>query len=66
MRSAPLPGSRSREWLQRARSNDFEFVNPNRYLPLIPGRRLETSTDPYAVRERMLGMERTLAKKWER
>lgn len=61
----PVPGSRSREWLQNARSNEFEFVNPTRYMNLIPGRQPETPTDRFVERKKMLGMETELAKKWK-
>lgn len=62
----PIPGERSREWLQRARSEEFRFVNPLPDANLIPGRRPPPQEDRFDVRKRMLGMETTLARKWER
>ena len=60
-RFIPVPGERSREWLENARENTTEFVNPMPDVPLAPGRsRLARK------RAESLGMETTLAKKWER
>lgn len=61
----PVPGERSREWLQRARADEFRFVNPMPDANIVPGRRPEPPGDRFAMRKRMLGMERELAKKWE-
>jgi len=66
MRPAPKPGSRSREWLQNARENFTVAVNPMPDANLIPGRRPQPVEDRFTVRKRMLGMEQSLAKKWER
>ena len=59
-RPSPKPGSRSTEWLENARQESTEFVNPMGDVPLIPGR--SQRAREHAKR---LGMERSLAKKWE-
>lgn len=64
-RNSPVPGGRSREWLQRARAETTEFVNPMPDANLIPGQRPpEVPGDRFAIRKRRLGMENELAKKW--
>ena len=59
-RVSPKPGNRSTEWLERARQESTEFVNPMGDVPLIPGR-----SDRAREHAKTLGMERELAKKWE-
>ena len=59
-RVAPVPGERSREWLQNARENFTGFVNPMPDAQLIPGR-----SERARELSKRLGMERELAKKWE-
>jgi hypothetical protein len=66
MKSAPVPGERSTEWLQRAREDFTVAVNPMPAANLIPGRRPAPYEDAFVVRKRMLGMERELAKKWSK
>lgn len=62
----PVPGERSREWLQRARVDTTEFVNPMPDANIIPGRRPpEPSGDRFAIRKRRFSIESELAKKWE-
>ena len=59
-RVSPKPGARSTEWLERARQESTEFVNPMGDVPLIPGR-----SERAREHAKTLGMERELAKKWE-
>ena len=63
-RNSPIPGERSRDWLQNARQDFTVAVNPMPDANLVPGRRMEFPTDRFAERKRRLGMENELAKKW--
>jgi hypothetical protein len=65
-KSCPVPGERSREWLQRAREQFTEFVNPMPAANLVPGRRPSPYEDAFDERKRMHSMESSLAKKWEK
>jgi hypothetical protein len=56
----PIPGERSREWLQRAREDFTEFRNPMPDAQLAPGR-----SERARELAKSLGMERSLARKWE-
>jgi hypothetical protein len=66
----PVPGERNREWLFRGRSEFTVAVNPMPDAVIIPGRNsalpwANSYDERYRIKEKMLGMERTLAKKWE-
>jgi hypothetical protein len=56
----PIPGERSREWLQRTREDFTVARNPMPDAQLIPGK-----SERARELAKSLGMERTLAKKWE-
>ena len=61
MRARPVPGSSSTEWLERARQERTEFVNPMGDMPLVPGR-----SERAREHAKTLGMERELSRKWEK
>jgi hypothetical protein len=64
-RTCPIPGERNRDWLFRARAENFEFSNPRGNEYIARGREPQIPTDRNRAYEKMLGMERELAKKWE-
>ena len=61
-RSCPIPGERSTAWLENARQNFTEFVNPMPDVPLIPGR----SERARELEKRMGTQTGSFARKWER
>jgi hypothetical protein len=60
-RICPIPGKRDTEWLENARQQTTEFRNPMPDVPLIPGR-----SERAKQQAKQMGMERELARKWEK
>jgi hypothetical protein len=63
----PVPGERNRDWLFRARAENFEFRNPMGNEYIARGREPQLPAERNRAYEKMLGLQRgELAKKWER